>query len=103
MNNTDRQLPTVYDPADVEKKWYAFWTEQNYFHAQVREGKPHYCITIPPPNVTGSLHIGHALCYTIQDVLIRWKRMQGYETPVSYTHLRAHETRHDLVCRLLLE
>jgi len=80
MNNTDKQLPTVYDPADVEKKWYAFWTEQNYFHAEVHEGKPHYCITIPPPNVTGSLHIGHALCYTIQDVLIRWKRMQGYET-----------------------
>ena len=81
MNNTDKQLSTVYDPADVEKKWYAFWTEQNYFHAEVDESNPkRYCITIPPPNVTGSLHIGHALCYTIQDVLIRWKRMQGYET-----------------------
>lgn len=80
MNNTDKQLTTVYDPADVEKKWYSFWMERNYFHAEVREGKPKYCITIPPPNVTGSLHIGHALCYTIQDVLIRWKRMQGYET-----------------------
>lgn len=80
MNNTDKQLTTVYDPADVEKKWYAFWMERNYFHAEVREGKPEYCITIPPPNVTGSLHIGHALCYTIHDVLIRWKRMQGYET-----------------------
>ena len=54
--------------------------DKDYFRADVHEGKPEYCITIPPPNVTGSLHIGHALCYTIQDVLTRWKRMQGYET-----------------------
>ncbi len=80
MSNTTQQLPTVYDPAQVEKKWYEYWLDNNYFHAEVREGKPEYCITIPPPNVTGSLHIGHALCYTIQDVLTRWKRMQGYET-----------------------
>lgn len=80
MNNIDKQLPTVYDPSDVEEKWYAFWMERGYFRAEVKPGKPEYCITIPPPNVTGSLHIGHALCYTIQDVLIRWKRMQGFET-----------------------
>ncbi len=80
MSNIEKQLPTVYNPAEVERKWYAFWMERNYFHAEVRDGKPRYCITIPPPNVTGSLHIGHALCYTIQDVLTRWKRMQGYET-----------------------
>ena len=76
----DKQLTTVYNPADVERKWYAFWMERNYFHADVTSPKPKYCITIPPPNVTGSLHIGHALCYTIQDVLTRWKRMQGFET-----------------------
>lgn len=79
MSDTN-QLPTVYNPAEVESKWYKFWLDKDYFHARVNEGKPEYCITIPPPNVTGSLHIGHALCYTIQDVLIRWKRMQGYET-----------------------
>lgn len=80
MSNTTQQLPTVYNPAEVEKKWYDYWQDKNYFHADVKESKPEYCITIPPPNVTGSLHIGHALCYTIQDVLTRWKRMQGYET-----------------------
>ncbi len=73
-------LPTVYDPTDVEGKWYAFWLDRGYFHAQVDPGRPDYCVTIPPPNVTGSLHIGHALCYTIQDVLIRWKRMLGFNT-----------------------
>jgi len=80
MNEKSTQLPTVYDPGRVEDKWYKFWLEKNYFRAEVRPGKPEYCITIPPPNVTGSLHIGHALCYTIQDVLTRWKRMQGFET-----------------------
>ncbi|MGQ9456491.1 MAG: valine--tRNA ligase [Armatimonadota bacterium] len=75
-----KSLPTVYDPSKVEQKWYAFWLEKKYFHAEVDPSRPRYCITIPPPNVTGSLHIGHALCYTIQDVLTRWKRMQGYNT-----------------------
>jgi valyl-tRNA synthetase len=78
--NDKTSLPTVYDPSGVEGKWYAFWLEKDYFHAEVEEGRPRYCITIPPPNVTGSLHIGHALCYSIQDVLTRWKRMQGFNT-----------------------
>ena len=73
-------LPSVYDPTKVEQKWYSFWMEKRYFHAEVDPSRPRYCITIPPPNVTGSLHIGHALCYTIQDVLTRWKRMQGFNT-----------------------
>ncbi|MGC8862891.1 MAG: valine--tRNA ligase [Armatimonadota bacterium] len=73
-------LPSVYDPTKVEQKWYSFWMEKRYFHAEVDYSRPKYCITIPPPNVTGSLHIGHALCYTIQDVLTRWKRMQGFNT-----------------------
>jgi valyl-tRNA synthetase len=78
--NDKTNLPTAYDPTDVERKWYAFWLEKDYFHAEVDESRPEYCITIPPPNVTGSLHIGHALCYSIQDVLIRRKRMQGLNT-----------------------
>jgi len=74
-------LPKVYDPRAVEPKWYEYWTKKGYFHARVGAGLPRpYCITIPPPNITGSLHIGHALCYTIQDVLGRWKRMQGFNT-----------------------
>lgn len=76
----DAALPSVYDPASVESRWYQFWLEKDYFHAEVDASRPGYCITIPPPNVTGSLHIGHALCYTIQDVLTRWKRMQGFNT-----------------------
>jgi len=71
-------LPKNYDPKNVEKKWYSFWQDKNYFHAEVDTTKEKYSIAIPPPNVTGTLHIGHALCYSIHDVLIRWKRMQGY-------------------------
>ncbi len=73
-------LPKVYDPQAVEPKWYDYWMSKGYFHAEVDPSKPTYSITIPPPNITGSLHIGHALCYTIQDVLGRWKRMQGFNT-----------------------
>jgi valyl-tRNA synthetase len=73
-------IPKVYDPTQVEEKWYRYWSEKNYFAPNPAPGKPLYCITIPPPNVTGSLHIGHALCYTIHDTLIRWRRMQGYNT-----------------------
>ena len=73
-------LPKTYDPRAVEPKWYEYWTKKGYFHAEVDPSREMYCITIPPPNITGSLHIGHALCYTIQDVLGRWKRMQGFNT-----------------------
>jgi valyl-tRNA synthetase len=79
-SNPADALPTVYDPTNVESKWYKLWLDKDYFHAEVDNTRPEYCITIPPPNVTGSLHIGHALCYSIQDVLIRWKRMQGFNT-----------------------
>jgi valyl-tRNA synthetase len=71
------EIPKAYEPHSVEQKWYPIWEERGYFKPR-GEGRP-YTITIPPPNVTGSLHIGHALCYSIQDVLIRWKRMQGYD------------------------
>src|SRR4030095_388771 len=71
-------LSKAYEPHSVEEKWYPIWKQRGYF--KPGGDGPKYCITIPPPNVTGSLHIGHALCYSIQDVLIRWKRMQGYDT-----------------------
>jgi len=66
-----------YDPKQVESRWYQTWSERGYFHASVAaEGRP-YVIVIPPPNITGSLHMGHALNNTLQDILIRWRRMQG--------------------------
>lgn len=73
------ELPKAYEAKDVEEKWYAFWEKGSFFHANPNSSKPPYCIMIPPPNVTGSLHMGHALVNTLQDVLIRWKRMQGYD------------------------
>ncbi|GIV02151.1 MAG: valine--tRNA ligase [Fimbriimonadales bacterium] len=74
-------LSTKYDPTVVEERWYREWESQGLFRPEYRPNpQRRYCITIPPPNVTGSLHMGHALCYSIQDVLGRWKRMQGFET-----------------------
>src|ERR1044071_7937316 len=70
------EIAKAYEPHSVEQRWYPLWEERGYFKPQ-GDG-PIYSITIPPPNVTGSLHIGHALCYTIHDVLLRWKRMQGH-------------------------
>src|SRR5215471_16166713 len=72
------ELSKAYEPHSVEEKWYPVWDSRGYFKPSGSGAR--YCITIPPPNVTGSLHIGHALCYSIQDVLIRWKRMQGFDT-----------------------
>ncbi|MEI6287436.1 MAG: valine--tRNA ligase, partial [Bacillota bacterium] len=71
-------MATVYNPKEVEKKWYAYWEEKDYFHAEVSADKKPFSIVIPPPNVTGQLHLGHALNNTLQDILIRYKRMQGY-------------------------
>jgi len=75
-----RQLEKTYDPHQVEERWYRFWTERGYFHASVDHLGPPYSIVIPPPNITGSLHLGHALNNTLQDILIRWRRMQGRNT-----------------------
>jgi valyl-tRNA synthetase len=72
-------LDKVYDPKRIEKKWYAYWEQAGFFTARADGQKPPYCIVIPPPNVTGSLHMGHALNNTLQDILIRLKRMQGYD------------------------
>ncbi len=73
-------LPKIYDPQEIEGKWYQFWQSNGFFHAETTSDKPAYAIVIPPPNITGSLHIGHALDNTLQDCLIRWRRMQGYNT-----------------------
>ncbi|NJN41235.1 MAG: valine--tRNA ligase [Flammeovirgaceae bacterium] len=72
-------LPTKYNPAEVEDKWYKYWLEQGYFHSEPNPDKEPYCIVIPPPNVTGVLHMGHMLNNTIQDVLVRKARMEGKE------------------------
>jgi valyl-tRNA synthetase len=73
------QLPAQYTPGEVERRRYEFWVRKGLFRADPGTDKQPYCIVIPPPNVTGSLHVGHALDHTIQDTLIRRRRMQGYE------------------------
>ncbi len=78
--STDEALGKVYEPHQVEKKWYQEWLEKGYFRADGTGSKKPFCIVIPPPNVTGSLHMGHALNNTLQDILIRYKRMCGYDT-----------------------
>ncbi|MFH1309616.1 MAG: valine--tRNA ligase [Candidatus Omnitrophota bacterium] len=75
-----KDLPTRYNPKQKEEEIYNEWLKENLFHASARKEKKPYCIVIPPPNVTGILHMGHALNNTLQDILIRWKRMQGFET-----------------------
>ena len=75
-----KELEKVYDPSVVEERWYETWLEKKYFHAEVDRSKKPFCIVMPPPNITGQLHMGHALDNTIQDILIRWKRMSGYNT-----------------------
>ena len=74
------QMEKKYDPSKVEKKWYDFWESAKLFQADVTSTKEPFTIVIPPPNVTGVLHMGHALNNTIQDILIRGMRMRGFET-----------------------
>ncbi len=75
-----KELPSQYDHAAAQAKWYPFWESRGYFHAEADDPRPAFCIVIPPPNVTGALHLGHALNNTLQDILIRMKRMQGFNT-----------------------
>lgn len=105
-------MSKTYVPKQVEEKWYQYWEENGFFHAEVDKDKEPFCVVIPPPNVTGELHMGHALDNTYQDIFVRWKRMQGYNTVwIPGTdhagiatqarvedHIRANEgkTRHDL-------
>lgn len=74
-----KELPKSYDPKETDAKWYSFWETHQFFKADSDSKKPPYSIVIPPPNVTGVLHMGHALVNTLQDILIRWKRMSGFE------------------------
>ena len=75
-----KQFEKTYDPQQIEGRIYEKWMQGGYFRAKVNPDKKPYTIVIPPPNITGQLHMGHALDNALQDVLIRWKRMQGYET-----------------------
>lgn len=75
-----KELEKIYSPSEIEKKWYKHWEESKYFRATMDEGKENYSIMIPPPNVTGILHMGHILNNSIQDTLIRYKRMSGFNT-----------------------
>lgn len=112
------ELPKTYNPQAAEEYWYAYWESQRYFHAEVNPHKSPYTIVIPPPNVTGILTMGHVLNNTIQDVFIRWRRTQGYETlwmpgtdhagiatqnVVEKTLLKEGKTRHDLGREKFLE
>src|SRR5688572_20060624 len=72
-------LAKAYEPQSVEPRWYRFWEESGFFKADPSRPGPSFAIVIPPPNVTGSLHIGHAFTLTLQDVIVRWKRMSGHD------------------------
>jgi valyl-tRNA synthetase len=74
------ELSKQYDPRESQDRFIRFWDERGYFHSRPEPDREPYCIVIPPPNVTGALHLGHALNNTLQDILIRWRRMQGYNT-----------------------
>jgi len=75
-----KEMATTYNPKEFEDRLYDFWQEKGYFTPKAEKNKKSYTIVIPPPNITGKLHLGHALDDTIQDIIIRTKRMQGYST-----------------------
>lgn len=79
-----KELEKNYNPNEIEPRIYADWENKKYFHANVDKNKKPYIIVMPPPNITGQLHIGHALDNTLQDILIRMKRMQGFCTLASW-------------------
>ena len=74
------ELAKSFDPQDIERRWYPRWESAGYFAAGTREGAPSFAIQLPPPNVTGTLHMGHAFNQTIMDALTRYHRMRGYNT-----------------------
>jgi valyl-tRNA synthetase len=82
-NSSD--FPSRYDPKPVEGRWYQFWEKSGFFTADAQSKKPKFSIVIPPPNITGSLHVGHALNNSLQDAQIRFKKLQGFETPAPTT------------------
>jgi len=105
------ELPKAFDHKDVDARWYSFWESIGAFRADASSGKPAFSMVLPPPNVTGSLHMGHALNHTMPDIIARWKRMQGYDVlwlpgtdhagiatqnVVEKQLALEHKTRHDL-------
>src|SRR5574344_1879548 len=78
-NSMSKELNKNYDPSEIEGRLYQKWLDNKYFHAEVDRSKKPFTIVMPPPNITGKLHMGHALDNTMQDIIIRFKRMQGYE------------------------
>ncbi|MDR2756380.1 MAG: valine--tRNA ligase [Planctomycetaceae bacterium] len=80
MSEPSNEIPKQYNPTAAQEKWAAFWDKNNFFHSQPNPNKKPFCVVIPPPNVTGALHMGHALNNTLQDITVRMKRMQGFET-----------------------
>ena len=74
------ELAKAYDPEPVEDKWLSHWEEKRVFTPKTPSSEKKFSMVLPPPNVTGSLHMGHALCFTLPDIIVRWKRMQGYNT-----------------------
>ena len=74
------ELPKAYEPHQVEQKWYAYWMEQGYFTPQIDLSRKPFVIIQPPPNITGDLHLGHALTATLEDIMVRWHRMLGEPT-----------------------
>jgi valyl-tRNA synthetase len=78
--NAKPVLDKSYDPKPVEDKWGKFWLEEKLFQPEAPSSQKKFSMALPPPNVTGSLHMGHALCFTLPDIITRWKRMQGFNT-----------------------
>ena len=74
------EIPKAYEPKTTEEKWYKYWIENSMFSSKLEEGRPSFTVVIPPPNVTGSLHMGHALNCSLQDIIIRFRRMRNYNT-----------------------
>jgi len=80
MADIQKEMPKAYEPSKVEEKWYRFWLEKGYFKPRIDPEKKPFVIIMPPPNVTGELHVGHALTATLEDIMIRWHRMLGEPT-----------------------
>ncbi|MBK5092923.1 MAG: class I tRNA ligase family protein, partial [Actinobacteria bacterium] len=78
-SDPNKEMPSTYEPHAVERRWYGYWEERGYFRARTDSDKPPFSQVIPPPNVTGVLHMGHALNNTLTDVIARRRRMQGFE------------------------
>ncbi len=79
-SDTRQEMPKAYEPGKVEQKWYRFWLDKGYFKPRIDPAQKPFVIIMPPPNVTGELHVGHALTATMEDILTRWHRMKGEPT-----------------------